>query len=104
MSDPIKGEYDSFEAFCKRPDPTDYPKGKNGKFQCPCCHHFTLGEVASYDICPVCFWEDDGTTGEHGFSPNGVSLAEAQINYQKFGASEERILKHVRPPLTDEIL
>jgi hypothetical protein len=102
MSDPVKGDYDSFEAFCKREDP-EYDKGRNGKFMCPCCQHFTLDECASYDICPVCFWEDDGTTGEHGFSPNGVSLIEARQNYQKFGANTERDLKHVRPPRTEEI-
>lgn len=102
MSDPVKGDYGTFADFCHRPDP-EYPKGKNGKFQCPCCHHFTLDEVAVYNICPVCFWEDDGTTGEHGFSPNGVSLEEARQNYQKFGADTERNIKHVRPPLTEEI-
>lgn len=102
MSDPIKTETNDFAEFCHREDP-EYDKGKNGKFMCPCCQHFTLEAPAQYDICPVCFWEDDGTTGEHGFSPNGVSLIEARENYQKIGACEERILKHVRPPLTDEI-
>jgi hypothetical protein len=101
-NDPINGDFETFEAFCHREDPI-YEKGRNGKFQCPCCYHFTLDQVASYDICPVCFWEDDGTTGEHGFSPNGVSLKEARMNYQKFGANTERDLKHVRPPTTDEI-
>ena len=103
MSDPIKTETSDFAEFCHRPDP-EYDKGKNGKFMCPCCQHFTLDECASYDICPVCFWEDDGTTGEHAFSPNGVSLIEARQNYQKFGANTERDLKHVRPPLTDELV
>jgi Cysteine-rich CPCC len=104
MSDPIKFTGDGFAEFCHREDPVDYPKGKNGKFQCPCCYHFTLEEVAGYNICPVCFWEDDGTTGEHAFSPNGIELTEARANYQKFGANTERDLKHCRPPLTDEIL
>src|SRR5690606_15709062 len=27
---------------------------------CPCCGHPTLGERAGFEICPVCFWEDDG--------------------------------------------
>ena len=103
MSDPVKGDYESFEAFCHREDP-EYDTGKNGKFRCPCCRHFTLSGVAQYDICPVCFWEDDGTTGDHGFSPNGgLSLIEAQQNYQKFGADTERHIKHVRPPRTEEI-
>lgn len=27
---------------------------------CPRCGHLTLGERAGFEICPVCFWEDDG--------------------------------------------
>lgn len=35
---------------------------------CPCCGYKTLEEVydlkegTGYEICPYCFWEDDGTT------------------------------------------
>ena len=31
------------------------------RYKCPCCGHYILGHIAngSYDICPVCFWEDD---------------------------------------------
>ena len=97
MSDaPISGDFKDFATFCHREDPV-YPKGKNGKFRCPCCMHFTLGSIAAYDICPICFWEDDGTTSEHGFSPNGISLTEGQENYKKFGASKEHDRQYVRP-------
>jgi len=102
VSDPVQGDFPTFAEFCHRPDPA-YPKGKNGKFQCPCCHHFTLEEVGIYDICPVCFWEDDGTTGEHGFSPNGLPLSEARANYSLFGANSERDAKHVRLPKPEEL-
>jgi|SRR5271157_4662619 len=102
MSDPVQGDFPTFTEFCQRPDPT-YPKGLRDKFQCPCCNYFTLSEVGGYDICPVCFWEDDGTTNEHGFSPNGVSLAEGRANYKEIGACEARILQHVRPPNPDEL-
>lgn len=101
MSDPIKGDYATFGDFCHRPDPT-YPKGKNGRFQCPVCACFTLNEVGAYNICPVCFWEDDGTTSEHGFSPNGISLGEGRANYLKLGVSKEWDLQYVRPPTPDE--
>jgi len=31
------------------------------RYPCPCCGHRLLGEMpGSYEICPVCFWEDDG--------------------------------------------
>lgn len=102
MSDPIKGDFSSFCDFCRRDDPV-YPKGKNQKFQCPCCGCFTLGEVGGYNICPVCFWEDDGTTGEHGFSPNDVPLDEGKENYKKYGAHLERWTSHVRKPEPDEL-
>jgi hypothetical protein len=29
-------------------------------FDCPCCGLPTLGELNAYEICPVCWWEDDG--------------------------------------------
>ena len=37
-------------------------------FKCPCCGYNTLTEIfnqeegTGYDICPLCGWEDDGTT------------------------------------------
>lgn len=98
---PISGPFNSFHDFCNRTDP-EYKKGKNNLFQCPCCDYFTLSAVAMYDICPVCFWEDDGTTGEHGFSPNGVSLAEGRENFQKYGASKLHDLEYVRAATAEE--
>ncbi|MDE7478291.1 MAG: hypothetical protein K2M91_10135, partial [Lachnospiraceae bacterium] len=29
------------------------------KYRCLCCGCKTLDSRAEYDICPVCFWEDD---------------------------------------------
>lgn len=31
------------------------------KYKCPCCGFYTFDEKpnGNYDICPVCFWEDD---------------------------------------------
>lgn len=28
-------------------------------FTCPCCGYITLESEHEYDICPICFWEDD---------------------------------------------
>jgi hypothetical protein len=102
MNNPIKGEFPTFADFCYRPDP-EYPRGRNGKFQCPCCCNFTLDAVAVYNICPVCFWEDDGTTNEHCFSPNGINLDEGRMNYRKYGSSKEHDIPYVRPPKPDEL-
>jgi hypothetical protein len=30
------------------------------KNTCPACGYMTLPARASFDICPICFWEDDG--------------------------------------------
>ena len=37
-------------------------RNKYGKYQCPCCGHYTLDDKPdnTFQICPVCFWEDDG--------------------------------------------
>lgn len=31
------------------------------KYKCPCCSFYTFYDKpnGNYDICPVCFWEDD---------------------------------------------
>ena len=73
---------------------------------CPCCGHPTLGERAGFEICPVCFWEDDGQDDvdahvERG-GPNRGTLWEARANFMKFGACEEAARRHVRPPAADE--
>jgi hypothetical protein len=99
--EPIKSEDWDFNGFCGRPDPT-YPQGKSGLFRCPCCLYFTLHTVGGYDICPVCFWEDDGTDSQHAFTPNGCSLDEGRDNYRRCGASKDDMLKHCRPPLPEE--
>ncbi|MEV0490026.1 CPCC family cysteine-rich protein [Streptomyces atratus] len=35
-------------------------KAEDGPYRCPCCGFVTLGERGNYEICSVCFWEDDG--------------------------------------------
>ena len=75
-------------------------RGKNRLFACPCCGFATLGEVADFEICPICFWEDDGQddpeSEENRGGPNHVSLIEARRNYLKFGSAESKDLKHCR--------
>lgn len=76
--------------------------------RCPCCGCRTLDERGFYEICPVCFWEDDGQD-EHDADvvrggPNGLlSLSQARANYLKFGACEERMRDNVRPPRPEEL-
>ena len=81
---------------------------EGGPYNCPCCGYRTLDERGGSDICPVCFWEDDGQDDQDAEvvrgGPNGsLSLAQARENYRRFGACEESMLENVRPPLPEEL-
>ncbi|MBK9386338.1 MAG: hydrolase [Planctomycetes bacterium] len=70
---------------------------------CRCCGFLTLGARGNYEICPVCFWEDDVLENpEIAGGANAVSLREAQASYRRIGACEARFLDHVRAPLPEE--
>jgi hypothetical protein len=77
------------------------------RFPCPVCGYLTLTDAPGrYDICPVCFWEDDPVQArdpDYAGGPNRVSLKEAKRNFAAFGASKERSRGNVRPPHPDEI-
>jgi hypothetical protein len=56
-----------------------------------------------FDVCRVCFWEDDGTTEPSAVSPaNRLTLGAARQNYAAFGACDRRVLHLVRPPRPEE--
>ncbi|MBW4608570.1 MAG: hypothetical protein KME22_15515 [Hassallia sp. WJT32-NPBG1] len=40
------------------------PTQEDVAYHCPCCGYKTLSERGGYEICPVCFWEDDGQDEE----------------------------------------
>lgn len=76
--------------------------------RCPCCFCKTLSERGGFEICAVCFWEDDGQDNYDAEvirgGPNGVlSLTQARANYRQLGACDERSIEHVRPPTADEL-
>lgn len=71
---------------------------------CPCCGYLTLAERERYDICPVCFWEDEYALGLHeGSGANGTTLAQARKNYRNFGACNNDCRPYVRPPSPEEV-
>lgn len=96
------------------------------KFACPCCGCLTLEERGGYDICPVCFWEDDayiiikdgkikGVRVDHEVcnddlldvpsgANHGMTLREGRENYRRIGACEESMRKHVRKPKRSELI
>lgn len=74
---------------------------------CPCCGYRTLPDGPSaYEVCQVCGWEDDGVSTQRpliwGGNPNGISLAEAQRRYRRYGATYPKDPRS-RPPRTDEV-
>ena len=73
-----------------------------GPYACPCCGFLTLPERGGGDICPVCFWEDDGQDDHDADVVRGgpnysLSLAAARTNFTRIGAVEDRVLQFVRP-------
>lgn len=77
-------------------------------FPCPCCGYLTRSEElpGTYEICPVCNWEDDDVQfhdPEFQGGANSVSLVEAQQNFMMFGAKSVDSKSKVRPPFPDEI-
>lgn len=76
------------------------------KYPCPCCGFHTLDDRAgTFDICPVCYWEDDIIQYEkpdYDGGANEISLNTARENFKKFGAISTMYLKYVRAPLDEE--
>jgi len=75
----------------------------NQKYYCPCCGYNTLDEkpTGTYDICYICFWEDDPvqfSDWNYTGGANKVSLIQGQKNFEKFGAVEKRLIKYVKQP------
>lgn len=76
------------------------------KHRCPCCEFKTLDDAPGhFDICPVCYWEDDNIQRDnpnYRGGANNISLNEARQNYKKIGAMSSEYFDSVRPPLGEE--
>ena len=67
-----------------RPLPSD-------RDHCPCCGFPTLGGRATYEICAICDWEDDGQDDHNadeilGGPNRDYSLTEARGNFKARGS------------------
>lgn len=98
-----------FDDYTKRLDEQSVGRVVEGdrRQACPCCACLTFDERGSFEICPVCYWEDDGQDGADvdivRGGPNGaLGLERARQNYATFGACEERFRTNVRPPTLSE--
>lgn len=80
----------------------------NGLYFCRCCGYNTLSEFpnGTYEICDICFWEDDWYQTENPKDkegPNRVSLIAARRNFDEFGACEAGMKINVREPYASDI-
>lgn len=82
------------------------PAGVRLLHPCPCCGNLTIEEPGGYDICSVCWWEDDELDRDQPdevSGPNGLALNRARENYAQFGACDERSRDAARPPRPWEV-
>jgi Cysteine-rich CPCC len=75
--------------------------------RCLCCGSRTLTAPAVFELCPVCWWLDDGQDEADADvvrgGPNGtLSLTAARANFLAYGASDPRSLGRVRDALPAE--
>lgn len=62
--------------------------------QCPVCDYFSLPKRGDYDICRICFWEDDGLDVDRldvHSGPNHATLREARANFLRVGACDPKV-------------
>jgi hypothetical protein len=57
-------------------------------YTCPCCGFPTLGDRGGFEICVVCFWEDDGQDAHNadkvlGGPNSDYSLTESRKNFEQ---------------------
>jgi len=63
----------------------EYNKPKSMPHMCPVCGKYEFIQAISYDICPYCGWEDDGTEeeDEYHIGVNGMSCNDYKKEYKE---------------------
>lgn len=82
------------------------PSPGSAYFPCACCGSLTIHEPGDYELCPVCFWEDDPDQQQDAafeFGANGYSLDFAKASYAATGSSHPSFRFRVRHPLPSEL-
>ncbi|MBQ1465736.1 MAG: hypothetical protein IIZ17_03540 [Eubacteriaceae bacterium] len=60
--------------------------GADEELMCPCCGAYAFSERNSYEICPVCGWEDDPLQRRDGTLSGGANemcLADAREEFRR---------------------
>lgn len=73
---------------------------REARFQCPCCDYYVLDARGRHQVCPVCYWEDDGVDLDEldaVSSANHISLRRARSNFARMGAADEAAVSLVAP-------
>lgn len=78
------------------------------KYTCPCCGYKTFDRKppGTFQVCKICFWEDDElqfNDPEFKEGVNEISLQEAQRNFLKLGASRARFITCAHKPTTEDV-
>ena len=90
MKDDLRKRRAFFDSYGSRPNEKGAATPPGGiRISCPCCGYPTLGERGGYEICELCWWEDDGQDDadadiEQGGPNHGYSLTEARENFMRF--------------------
>ncbi|NLR74260.1 CPCC family cysteine-rich protein [Leeia aquatica] len=67
--------------------------------QCDCCDYFCIPAGADYEICPVCFWEQDAwgisKPDQRSGANHGLTLRQGRNNFLQLGACAARFKQHV---------
>ncbi len=76
--------------------------------RCPCCKYKTLSARGHDEICPVCFWHDDGQDDEDSDTVLGgpnkdLSLTQGRKNFERLGACNAKYIEYVRPHTPAEV-
>ena len=87
---------------------TRQPEQSAPTYRCPCCGYKTLCGRGQDEICPVCFWHDDGQDDHDADEVRGgpnyeLSLSQARQNFREIHASSPRVVEHVRDPRPEEL-
>ena len=82
--------HESYERFLRDPylKVALTARGSGCTVRCPCCGYYTLSEARAYEICTLCWWEDDGQddprADEVWGGPNhDYSLTQCRENFAK---------------------